>query len=55
MVFINIKLTYDIYYVIKSIPALMVFNNGEIKWNQAGVIQPNQIINIIKAIKRNQY
>ena len=33
-------------YGIRSIPTLMLFKDGELKWNQAGVVQSNQLINL---------
>jgi thioredoxin 1 len=32
--------TYDV----TSIPTLMIFQKGEVKWRQAGVVQANQLI-----------
>jgi len=35
-------------YGIRSVPTLMIFKKGEIKWKQAGVIQSQEILNEIK-------
>jgi thioredoxin 1 len=34
-------------YNIRSIPAIFLFKHGQIKWQGAGVMQPNQIKNVI--------
>lgn len=31
-------------YNVTSIPTLMIFQNGQVKWRQAGVVQANQLI-----------
>lgn len=36
-------------YGIRSIPTLMLFQNGEIKWQGVGVIQADQIEQIVKS------
>ncbi|MBN2649657.1 MAG: thioredoxin [Prolixibacteraceae bacterium] len=36
-------------YGIRSIPTLMLFQNGEIKWQGVGVLQADQIEQIIKS------
>lgn len=37
-------------YRVQSIPTLILFKDGEIKWRQAGVVPPNQIIAEVKKI-----
>ena len=34
-------------YQIRSIPTLLLFQNGEVKWRQAGVVQANVIEKVI--------
>lgn len=34
-------------YSIQGVPTLMLFNKGQMVWRQSGVLQPNQIIQII--------
>ena len=36
-------------YNIRSIPTLMLFKQGEVKWNQAGVLPAEQIKQIVLA------
>jgi thioredoxin 1 len=33
----------SVKYGVQSIPTLILFKNGEIKWRQAGVVPPEQI------------
>lgn len=35
-------------YGIRNVPTLMLFQNGEIKWQGAGVLQADQIEQIVK-------
>lgn len=35
------------YYSIRSVPTLILFSNGEIKWRQSGVVSKNELISII--------
>jgi len=37
-------------YQIQSVPTLMVFQNGQIKWRQSGVIQAAQIQRVMEGI-----
>jgi thioredoxin 1 len=35
-------------YRVQSVPTLMVFQNGESKWRQSGVVQANQLQQIVQ-------
>jgi len=35
-------------YQVRGVPTLILFQNGKIKWQQAGVMQANQLKNIIE-------
>ena len=35
-------------YQIRGVPTLMIFKEGKEVWKQSGVVQPNQLIEIIK-------
>lgn len=37
-------------YKVQSIPTLILFKQGEIKWRQAGVVDPQSIIKQIEAV-----
>ena len=39
-------------YNVTSIPTLMIFQNGEVKWRQAGVVQANQLIQQLNNCKK---
>lgn len=36
-------------YQVSGVPTMMLFANGEQKWRQSGVLQKDDIINVIKA------
>lgn len=36
-------------YQVRGVPTLILFNNGQPVWRQAGVVQKDQIINVIIA------
>lgn len=38
-------------YRIQSVPTLIVFQNSEIKWRQSGIVQKNQLVQIINQLK----
>lgn len=38
------------HYRVQGVPTLMIFQNGEMKWRQSGVMQGNQLVALL-----NQY
>ena len=36
-------------YQVRGVPTLLLFQNGNQLWRQSGVLQPNEIITIIRA------
>ncbi len=48
---VNVDKNQDaaVKYGIQSIPTLILFQNGEIKWQGMGVMQADQIMQIVKA------
>jgi len=39
-------------YQIQSVPTLIVFRNGQIKWRQSGVLPAGQIQSVLEGILR---
>jgi thioredoxin 1 len=37
-------------YRIQGVPTLMLFQNGAIKWRQSGVVQKNQLVQIVNQL-----
>ena len=35
-------------YSVQSVPTLMIFKNGETKWRQSGVMQANQLQQVVE-------
>jgi thioredoxin 1 len=35
------------HFQIQSVPTLLLFKKGEVKWRQSGVIQANSLVNVI--------
>jgi thioredoxin 1 len=35
-------------YNVRGVPTLMVFQRGEVKWRQSGVLQANDLIQVLK-------
>lgn len=38
-------------YGVRSVPTLMIFKNGEVKWREAGVKEKNDILSLLKQYK----
>jgi thioredoxin len=36
-------------YGVQSVPTLILFKSGEIKWRQSGVVQASELINLISS------
>ncbi len=37
-------------YGVRSVPTLMIFKNGEMKWKEAGVKEKEQLIQLLRSI-----
>ncbi len=37
-------------YGVRSVPTLMIFKNGEVKWKEAGVKEKEQLIQLLRSI-----
>jgi thioredoxin 1 len=37
-------------YNVRSVPTLMIFKNGEMKWKEAGVKEKEQLIQLLRSI-----
>jgi thioredoxin 1 len=37
-------------YNVRSVPTLMIFKNGELKWKEAGVKEKEQLIQLLRSI-----
>ncbi|MFN4144871.1 MAG: thioredoxin [Runella sp.] len=37
-------------YRIQGVPTLILFQKGQIKWRQSGVVQKNQLVNIVNQL-----
>ena len=35
-------------YQVRSVPTMILFNKGEIKWRQSGVIPKNEVIRVVE-------
>ena len=40
-------------YQVRSVPTLMIFQNGQKKWSGSGVIQADQLTSVIQSTTRN--
>jgi thioredoxin 1 len=38
-------------YGVRSVPTLMIFKQGEVKWREAGVKEKEQLIQLLKSFK----
>ncbi|MCO4820094.1 MAG: thioredoxin [Bacteroidetes bacterium] len=43
----NASLAQDLH--VRSVPTLMVFKNGKSIWRQSGVVQANDLVNILRS------
>jgi thioredoxin 1 len=39
-------------YKVQSVPTLMIFKNGELKWRQSGVVQANELQMLLMKYKQ---
>jgi thioredoxin 1 len=37
-------------YGVRSVPTLMIFKNGEVKWKEAGVKEKEQLIQLLRSV-----
>lgn len=37
-------------YNVRSVPTLMIFKNGEVKWKEAGVKEKEQLIQLLRSV-----
>jgi thioredoxin 1 len=36
-------------YGVRSVPTLMIFKNGEVKWREAGVKEKDQLVQLLRS------